>query len=136
MAQRFNYLDFLSPHTRMKPRFAALTEAVLHQANDLFSLLDSLPAAWNPEEAVGAQLDAFGALAGIPRPENVSDSDYRFFLRARLALRQWDGTNESLSDVLSRAFPDRTARLTDNQDGTVTVSLSGSAPPVCRTRNC
>ena len=29
MNQRFNYLDFLSPHNRLKPHFSALAEAVL-----------------------------------------------------------------------------------------------------------
>ncbi len=129
MVQRYNYLDFLTPHNRMKARFAALVEAVISQVNDLFVLLDSISAAWSLEEAVGVQLDGIGALAGILRPGGVSDEDYRVYLRARMAARQWDGTNESLARILAIAFPGRTAKLIDNQDGTVTATLSGDTLP-------
>ena len=129
MNQRFNYLDFLSPHNRLKPHFSALAEAVLSQANDLFALLSSLPSAWSLDEAVGVQLDDIGALMNIPRPPNASDEEYRLYLRARIAGKNWDGTNESLPGVLANAFPGRTAQMIDNMDGTVTVSLSREAPP-------
>ena len=128
MVQRYNYLDFLSPHNRMKLRFAALAEAVLSQVNDLFSLLGSMISECRLDEAVGVQLDVIGALAGVPRPGGVSDDDYRVYLRARIAARQWDGTNESLAGILAIAFPGRTAKMVDNQDGTVTATLSGDAP--------
>lgn len=129
MTQRFNYLDFIPPHNLLKPRFTALAEAVLSQANDLFAFLASLSSAWSLDEAVGVQLDTIGALAGIPRPPGASDADYRLYLRARIAARQWDGTNETLPAILVQAFPGRTAALVDNQDGTVTATLSGEAPP-------
>ncbi len=129
MVQRYDYLDFLTPHNRMKARFAALVETVISQVNDLFALLDSLSDTWSLDEAVGLQLDGIGALAGVPRPGQISDEDYRVYLRARLAARQWDGTNETLKEILQFAFPDRTAKLIDNQDGTVTATLSGDAPP-------
>ena len=126
--QRFEYMDFLSPHNRMKPRFAALAEAVLSQANDLFSLLGSMISECGLDDAVGVQLDTIGALAGIQRPLGTSDADYRIYLRARIAARQWDGTNETLAGILAIAFPGRTAKMVDNQDGTVTATLSGDAP--------
>lgn len=129
MTQRFDYMDFIPPHNRLKPRFAALAEAVLAQANDLFTLLDSQASACSLDEAVGIQLDTIGMMAGIPRPPDVSDANYRLYLQARLAARQWDGTNETLPAILARAFPERTATLVDNQNGTVTASLSGDAPP-------
>ncbi len=128
MTLRFNYLDFLSPHNRLKPRFAALAEAVLTQTNDLFSLLDSMITECGLEEAIGLQLDTIGALACIPRPPGASDTDYRLYLRARMAAHQWNGTNETLPTILAQAFPGRTAKLVDNQDGTVTATLSGNAP--------
>ena len=127
MTQRFNYMDFFSPHNRLKTRFSALAEAILSQVNDLFSLLASLPSAWSLDEAIGVQLDAVGALAGIPRPPDTSDMDYRLLLRARIAAHQWDGTNETLPGILAQAFPDRSAVLVDHQDGTVSAFLSGTA---------
>ena len=125
-----NYLELLSPHQRNRPRFAALATAVLAQAEDFFALLDSLPEALSPERAVGAQLDRLGALCGVPRPAgHLSEEDYRTYLRAKIALHHWDGTNETVPEVLRAAFPDRDAALRDNLDGTVTASLSGDPLP-------
>ncbi len=124
------YLDLLTPHHRVKPRVEALTAAVLSQAEDLLSLLSALPDALSLDTAAGKQLDLLGALMNIPRPgESVPDGDYRFYLRAKRAAHFWDGTNETLPAVLKTAFPDRSAVLKDNMDGTVTASLSGDAPP-------
>ena len=140
------HLSLFSPVHQQKPRFMALASAVLSQAADLLSLYRSavlsqaadllslyrsaLPSALSPESAEGFQLDTLGLLAGIPRPSaSTSDADYRAYLRAKTALHHWDGTNGSLPALLAEAFPGMDARLTDNQDGTVTASLSGSAGP-------
>ena len=128
-----NYLELFSPRHRNRPRFAALAEAVLSQAEDLFALLDSLPEALSPERAAGAQLDRLGALCGVPRPAGgLSDEDFRTYLRAKIALHHWDGTNETVPAVLRAAFPDRDAVLRDNLDGTVSASLSGDPLPFPR----
>ncbi len=124
------YLDLLTPHHRAKPNAEALTAAILAQAEDLLALLASLPSALSPDTAEGNQLDLLGALMNIPRPEEgLSHEDYRFYLCAKRASHFWDGTNETLPAVLEAAFPGRTAVLKDNQDGTVTASLSGETPP-------
>ena len=125
-----DYTTLFTPNHQQKPNFMALAAAVLSQAEDLFALLDSLPTAWSLDTAVGAQLDTLGALSGLPRPESAaSDADYRLYLRARIAAFHWDGTQASLPETLSRAFPDREATMTDNLNGSVTASLSGDAPP-------
>lgn len=125
-----NYMDLLSPGIRRKPCFAALAAAVLAQADDLFALLESVNTAFHPDTAAGAQLDALGALCGIPRPRpDTPDADYRLLLRAGIAACHWDGTNGTVPEWLAFVFPDRMAVLEDNQDGTVTVSLTGEAPP-------
>ncbi len=125
-----DYLKLLSPSNYLKPRFHALAEAVLSQVMELFNLLSAVQSSIALDSAVGVSLDTVGALVGIPRPaSNTSDADYRFYLRARIAASQWNGTNETLPDVLAFAFPDRTAELVDNLNGTVTMRLSGDAPP-------
>ena len=103
---------------------------MLSQASDLIHLVQhDFPEALTLDSASGAQLDALGAILNAPRPEaTLSDEDYRFLLRARIAVHHWDGTNESLPAVLEKAFPGRKAKLIDNMNGTVTVSLSGSIP--------
>ena len=125
-----DYLSLFTSAVREKPRFMALASAVLSQAADLLSLVQTgFPEAYALESAAGKQLDTLGELLGIPRPSaSTSDADYRFLLRARIAANHWDGTNGSLPAVLARAFPGMDARLVDNQDGTVTFSLFGDVP--------
>ena len=99
-------LRLLSPHVRSLPRFSALAAAVFQQAVDLASVVQSLPAAFSVENAVGKQLDIIGESVGAPRPSpDTSDTDYRQFLLGKLALWRWDGTNETVPEVLSAALP-------------------------------
>ncbi len=125
-----SWLSLFSPSHQQKPRFMALAAAVLAQTNDILSLIQTgFPEAFALDTAAGVQLDALGMLLNTPRPSSaVSDEDYRFLLRARIAAFHWDGTNETVSRMLAMAFPGRTASMTDNMDGTVNVSLSGDAP--------
>ena len=124
-----SYLALISPAHRGKPRFMALCAAVLSQAADLIRLYQVLPEAFDLNRASGTQLDAMGQLAGISRPgANVSDADYRAYLRAWIQLHHWDGSNAALPALLSAAFPDQEARLRDNGDGTATASLPGGFP--------
>ena len=123
------YTALFSPVHRGKPRWMALAEAVLSQVTDLMALVtDGFPAARLPETAEGICLDAVGELLGVARPAGMEDETYRFLLRAKMAVHHWDGTNGTLPEVLEAAFPGMNARITDNQDGTVTGSLGGSCP--------
>lgn len=124
------YLSLFPATSREKPRFMALASAVLSQAVELLSLIQSdISSSYDLDSAAGSQLDTLGALLNVPRPKpSTQDADYRILLRARAAVNHWDGTNETLPTVLEAAFPGRSARLTDNLDGTVTASISGSVP--------
>ncbi|MBQ6507355.1 MAG: DUF2612 domain-containing protein [Clostridia bacterium] len=124
-----NYLSLFSPAHQGKPRFMALASAALSQAADLLTLLQSaFPEARTIDTATGSALDALGALLDVTRPASASDEDYRFLLRARIAARQWNGTNEGLPDVLAAALPRLNAACNDNADGSVTITLSGNPP--------
>ena len=106
-------------YTRRKPRFCALAQAILSQAQDLETTIREIPAAFSPEGARGARLDALGSASGLPRPEGMADEDYRQYLRAKFALFTWDGTNGTAQPLLESVFPGST--ISDNGDGTVTV---------------
>ena len=121
-------MDYLSPQNRMKARFSAWAAAVLEQAYDLFRQADGVVAGLDLETAVGTQLDLIGALARVSRPVGAGDAAYRDYLLARIAAKNWDGTNESLAETLAFAFPGRNARLIDNMDGTVSAALEGAVP--------
>ena len=122
-----NYLDLLSPVHHAKPRFMALATAILSQVGDLLALYgDRLPEAFSLETAPGFFLDTLAQLSGLSRPTpGMPDDAFREYLRARIQSNHWNGRNESLPGILAMAFPDATAKLTDNLDGTVTAELSG-----------
>ena len=105
--------------TRNKPRFSALAEAILSQVNDLQAVIVALPEAYAVSSAAGRLLDDIGASFMFPRPEGMSDTDYRSCLLAKLVLYSWDGTNNTAQGILTRMFPGST--ICDNCNGTVTV---------------
>ena len=122
-----SYLNLLSPVHHDKPRYMALAAAVLSQVTDLLALYgDLLPEVLSLESAPGFFLDTLAQLSGVSRPTpGMPDEDFREYLRAKIQCNHWNGRNESLPGILSMAFPDAEAKLTDNMDGTVTAELSG-----------
>ena len=93
-----DYLSLFPGATREKPRFMALAEAVLRQAADLQALVLLLPAAYSLDHAVGLQLDALAAAIGLSRADSpqgagATDAEFRAFVKDKLRLWRWDGTN-------------------------------------------
>ena len=118
-----DYMSLFPAYTRDKPRFAALAQAVLRQAQDLIALIPSLESGFSFAQAEGAQLDSLGASVSIPRQEGWSDETYRSVLLKKLRLYTWDGTNEAVS-----RFLDEGQAQHDNTDGSVTVQEGSSLP--------
>ena len=117
------YEDLFSGAVRELPRFSALARVILGQAEELISLVPSLQAAFSADAAEGVQLDLIGETMGVPRSAaaDPSDENYRACLKAKLALWRWDGTNETVTEMLDEAFPGKGITLQDNGDMTVTV---------------
>ena len=123
------YLELFPGATREKTRFMALAEAILRQAMDLMALTEQIQSGFSFAAAEGKQLDDIAAAVGLARPApDCPDRDFRAYLLAKLALWTWDGTNETVQDVLDLALPG--ARMTDNGDGTVTVTGDRNLVPV------
>ncbi len=114
-----DYMTLFPSASRNMPRFSALAAAVLSQVDDLRAVIAALPAAYSVSSAAGVQLDAVGASFMFPRPEGMTDTDYRSCLLAKLLLYTWDGTSESAQELITRLFPGST--FCDNCDGTVAV---------------
>ena len=118
-----DYLSLFPASSRERPRFMALAEAVLRQAADLMSLAAALQPGYSFARAEGTQLDSLAEASGLKRADlgtDVPDDTFRRYVLAKLALWTWDGTNETVPAVLEAACPG--SILTDNGDGTVTVS--------------
>ena len=125
-----DWLSLFPGASRDKPRLMALAGAVLRQAEDLVSVIEALQPAFSFAAAEGIQLDCEAEALGLKRADSgtdVSDEAFRRYVLAKLALWTWDGTNETVPAVLEAACPG--SILTDNGDGTVTVS-GGSVLPI------
>ena len=119
-----DYCTLFSAAVRELPRFSALAQAILHQAEDLISLVPALQSAFSVDTAEGVQLDLIGETLGVQRSAatDPSDDTYRAFLKAKLILWRWDGTNESVTSLLAEAFPEQNVTLKDNGDMTVSIN--------------
>ena len=111
-------------YTRNKPRFAALAEALLRQAADLWALIPQLESGFSLSAAQGLQLDALGQSVSLPRQAGWTDETYRQVLQRRLKLFRWDGSLDTVKDFLESG-----ETFSDNVNGSVTVHAS-AAPPV------
>lgn len=62
---------------------------------------------------------------------DLDDANYRSVLRAKIGANNWNGTNETLPDILNSIYPqgDIKIRYCDNQDMTMTVYVSGKSIP-------
>ena len=124
-----DYLGLFPGNSRGHPRFMAFAEAVFRQAMDLMALTEQIQSGFSFAAAEGKQLDDIAAAVGVARPApDCPDRDFRAYLLAKLALWTWDGTNETAQDVLDLALPG--TRMTDNGDGTVTVTGDRELVPV------
>ena len=124
------WLSLFPGASRDRPRFMALAEAILRQAEDLAALTAQVQAGFSFEKAEGIQLDQIAEAIGLNRRDigaDVPDETFRQYLLAKLALWTWDGTNKTVPEVLGIALPGSTQ--TDNGDGTVTVNTGSNLPP-------
>ncbi len=121
--QSMDYLKLFSGAIREMPRFSALAQAILRQAEEMMAIMPEIAAAFSVDQAVGVQLDWIGETLGLKRTMAMDDSDdsYRDLIKAKLALWRWDGTNESVPGLLEEAFPGQGVTMRDNGDMTVTV---------------
>ena len=115
-----DYMTLFPSYTRGLPRFSALASAILSQVDDLIAVIPDLNGAYAVSSASGEQLDALGDSVGFPRPDGMTDADYREVLQAKLVLWTWDGANDTAQGIMDLICPGST--ICDNGDGTVTVS--------------
>ena len=115
------YLALFPGVSREKARFMALAEAVLRQAVDLMTLIESIQSGFSFATAEGSQLDAIAETVGLNRELGMTDEAFRAYLLQKLKLWTWDGTNVNVPSVLPAGVTE-----TDNLNGTVTVSPAGT----------
>ena len=120
-----DYLSLFPSASRGKPRFMALAAAILRQVTDLQALISTMESGFSVASAVGVQLDLLGETFHIPRLPGQTDEEYQTYLQQRLKLYRWTGMNEDVDNVLPE-----NVTMSDNGDGTVTVTPSDAVAPV------
>ena len=130
-----DYLSLFPGASRDRDKLMALASAVLRQVMDLQAVIPGLAAAFTPDGASGAQLDMVGESLGLSRLDTASgalatDEEYRDFIRKKLILWGWDGTNRMVPVISERLR--QGSFVNDNQDGTVTVTGAGTQPGIIK----
>ncbi len=129
------YLDLITSQHRDKDKFIRWATVLLEKIDAAATAANSIPSAFDIENAVGVQLDTQGELIGRTRylpfqlPDGTSpvlnDEDYRTALKAKIAQNQWDGTIPRIYELWDDLFPGAKLRITDNQDMSMKATIRG-----------
>lgn len=128
------YLNLITSKHRQQPNFIAWLSAALNKVDDGITATNSIPSAFDVSSATGTQLDLIGTLVGANRNVGVQlstgsgildDSHYQTYIQAKIAANQWDGTTPGLLKLWSTIFPNSALKITDNQDMTISINISG-----------
>jgi hypothetical protein len=126
MAQPSDYTALITTEHADKPKFMAMMSIVAQFFADQINVAQSIPAAFDLDQAVGVQLDAVGQWAGIKRQVRTPLSVYFSFDTAGLGFDQgnWQGPFDpttgltSLDDVTYRTLI-RAKIAANSWDGTI-----------------
>jgi hypothetical protein len=139
------YLGLITSQYQNSPKFLALVESLITKANDASLVLDNLMWYFDLDQASGIQLDAIGEIVQQNRRVNfqpvgvfsplLDDSTYRTLIKAKIVQNIWDGKINSLFALWRTIFPadgSYAIAVTDNQDMTATITMTGTYPVVIR----
>jgi len=134
------YLSLITSEHQGSPKFLAWVTALLQPFIDVAHCANTMFAAFDLDQAVGAQLDILGKLIGQSRtvpfvPSNgvspvLDDFTYRILLKAQRVLNTWNGQAGSFEAQWAQIFTGGTIRIQDNLNMTMTVTLTGIFPSI------
>src|ERR1700733_2459748 len=130
------YMGLLTHEYTNSKKLNAFLFMLLKKFDDVTTCLVSMDYLLYINNAVGAQLDQLGDIAGVSRTVNfqpsggvspvLDDVTYRVLIKAQIAKNQWDGTIGSLQTIWQQLFPGGTIVIADAQDMTATIILQGT----------
>src|SRR6516164_6772126 len=103
MAASSDYTSLITSEHSSKPRFSAMVAAVAQCFADQINVMQSIPAAFDLDQAIGVQLDAVGLWAGITRQVATPLSVYFSLDTTGLGFDQgnWQGPFDPSSGLVS-----------------------------------
>lgn len=130
------YVALLTSQYQNSPNFLTRNISEDQKYEDILQCMISFQQAFDIDTAVGVQLNILGINAGVSRtvpfqPTGgispvMDDATYRLVIKATQAQYTWNGLIDSLYTIWADLFPGGKLILTDNQNMTATVSLSGT----------
>lgn len=114
MAQVSDYTGLITSEHADKPKFMAMVAAVAQCAVDQITLLQSMPNAFDLDQAVGAQLDVVGIWVGLNRNIAVPIDNVYF---------SWDTVDVGWDQGIWKQPGDPDAGITRMDDGTYRIML-------------
>jgi hypothetical protein len=131
-----DYIKLITSQYQNSSKFISWLTTPLQIAHDISVCADELPAAFDIDTAVGVQLDTIGIIIGQARTLSFQPSDgssaylddatYRKVLKLKTLTNYWDGTQDKIYSAWYAVFPDIDLLITDNQDMTCDVIITGS----------
>ena len=126
-----DYIALFPGASRDKARFIAMAQVILTQVTDLQTVIADVAAAFTVDGASGEQLDIVAASLGLERIQTtdgvaVSDADFRDYIKKKLIVWGWDGTNKHALELAEKIIPG--CGFVDNSNGTVTLTDTGTQP--------
>lgn len=132
------YVKLLTSEYQLAEKFKEwLRSVACVYLQDTMTCANQLNSDFDIELAVGVQLDMIGEIVGQSRTLGFTPSDpayppvlydddlYRRVLKSRIALNHWDGQLGSIQEKWLSIFPGTNITIVDNQDMTITVSVTG-----------
>jgi hypothetical protein len=134
------YMGLLSSEYRNSPKWNAFLLFMLQKLEDASQCLVQLEAAFDPDNALGVNLDALGTIVGASRvlpfqPTGglspiLGDADYLTYLKATIAQNEWDGTIDGLQSIWQILFAGGNIVIADHLNMSATIFLTGVFTPI------
>lgn len=134
MSFESEYRDLLIKQYWDKPNAKAEVAVLIDSWKKVFDFLGAFPAAFDVDEATGDRLDIIGRVVGIRRTSPfvpvLSDADYRFYIKVKIAKNTGSAflvsdSRITVQEVIQTAFSGD-AYVSDNKNMTLTLYVAPS----------
>lgn len=125
-----------SEYRPVSTKMMAFLRGLLQYVEDMTQCLATFTPAFDPDTAVGVQLDGIGARIGASRrvtfqPSGgvspvLDDDTYRIYIKAAIARNQFTGKIDSLQSIWQQLFPGGRIVIQDGQNMTATIIVTGA----------
>ena len=134
------YISLLTSEYQLSENIKDFLTKPVSQITSVMNAANVMDANFDLDYAKGPQLDILGQIIGFSRVlpfepsdgsgSTIDDTLYRQLLKATIAMNQWDGKIGSIESQWVAIFPGMSLAIKDNQDMSMTLTVSGKVPIV------